>query len=110
MKRLTNTILVLIAGSAFAGCATVRSDHHVLKLDRPYDHVIANPYEWSLQQFSDGPISGPDVSDYARIVIAHGLKQALADLGSDGTQELFLRQDCPARVWEVLVFSPINRP
>ena len=106
--RLTSTILALAVGCALTGCATDRSNHHVLKLDRTYNEVITNPYEWALQQFSDGPISGPNVSDHAKLVLKRGLLQALADLGSDGTEELFLGQDCPARVWEVLVFTPIK--
>jgi hypothetical protein len=105
--RVTSTILIVAVGFALSGCATARPDHHVLKLDKTYDPVISNPYEWALQQFSDGPVSGPNISDYARLVLTNGLKRALADLGGDGTQELLLRQDCPARVWEVLVFRPV---
>ena len=101
-------IFALAVGYALAGCATDQPDYHVLKLDQTYNNLIVNPHEWALQQFSDGPVAGTNVSDYARIVLAHGLKQAVADLGSDGTQELLLREDCPARVWEVLVFSPIK--
>jgi len=106
--KVTSTALILAVGFTLSGCASDRSDHHVLKLDKTYDPVIRNPYEWALQQFSDGPISGPNVSDYARLVLTNGLKQALADIGGDGTQELLLRQDCPARVWEVLAFTPVK--
>jgi hypothetical protein len=108
IKMLTSTIFVLAAGFALPGCATSSLDHHVLKLDQPCEHVIGDPYLWALQQFSDGPISGPDVSDYARRVLQYGLKQAVADLGGDGSWELFLRRDCPARAWEVLVFAPVK--
>ena len=108
MKRLTSTILALTLGCTLAGCQANQPNHHVLKSGGTYNQTLANPYEWALQQFSDGPISGPDVSDYARIVLTGGLKQTFADLGADGTQELFLRQDCPARMWEVLVFTPVN--
>ena len=108
MMWLINSILALIVGCALTGCATGRVAHHILKGDGSYNHVITNPKEWALQQFSDGPISGPDVSDYAKLVLKRGLLQTLADLGADGTKELFLRQACPARVWEVLVFRPIK--
>jgi len=108
MKILTSTTLVLAVGFALLGCATDQADRHVLKLDRTSDHAITNPHEWALQQFSDGPISGPDVSDYARGVLKWGLLQALADLDLDGKQELFLRQDGMGRVWEVLVFTPVK--
>jgi len=87
-----SAIAVLIVAFALSGCATDRSghsDHHVLKCDRIYDRVISDPYEWALQQFADGPITVPHVRDYARLVLADGLQQAVADLGNDGTQELF---------------------
>lgn len=106
--KLIGTFLILAVSFALAGCAIHRSEHHVLKLDRTHEHIINNPYEWALQQFANGPISGSDVSDYARLVLTNGLKQALADLGGDETQELLLRQDCPARVWEVLTFTPVK--
>ena len=106
---MTSTTGILAVGLALAGCVTNPPDYHVLKLDRTYEQVISNPHEWALQQLADGPISGPKVSDYARIVLAHGLKQSQADLGSDGTHELLLRRDCAARVWEVLVFTPAKR-
>ena len=64
-------------GFALAGCATDQPDYHVLKLDQTYNRVIVNAHEWALEQFSDGPISGTNVSDYARIVLAHGLNQGL---------------------------------
>jgi hypothetical protein len=102
------TILTLAVCCALAGCATDQSDYHVLKLDQTYNRLIVNPHEWALQQFADGPISGPDVDDYARLVLTNGLKQALADLAGDGAQKLLLRQDCPARMWEVLVFTPVK--
>jgi hypothetical protein len=104
MNRAIRTILILAVGLALAGCATdQRCDYHVFKLDRIYDRTISNPYEWALAQLSDGPISDPDVSDYAHLVLARGLTQALGDLGGDGTQELFLRQG-----WAVLVFTPVQ--
>lgn len=99
-------ICVLAVGCALAGCATNQPDHHASKLDQTYNRVIVDAHKWALEQFSDGLISGTNVSDYARIVLAHGLKQARCDFGADGSQELFLREDCPARAWEVLVFKP----
>ena len=100
--RLINSILALIVGCALTGCATGRVDHHILKGDGSYNHVITNPKEWALQQFSDGPISGSDVSDYAKLILKRGLLQTLADLGADGTKELFsgrtVRPEC-GRCW-----------
>ena len=106
--KWTSTIVVVAVGLVLFGCATDRSDPHILKLDRAYNGVIANPHEWALQQFSDGPILGPDVSDYAKGVLKRGLLEALADLDSDGQQDLFLREDGFGRVWEVLVFFPVK--
>jgi hypothetical protein len=100
------TLCVLAVGCTLVGCATDQPNQHVLKLDQTYNRVIVNAHGWALEQFSGGPISGTNVSDYARIVLAHGLNQGRGDFGADGTQELFLREDCPARVWEVLVFKP----
>jgi len=107
--RQANTILIVAVSFLLTGCATARQDHHILKLDKTYEPVISNPYEWTLQQFADGPISGPKISDYALLVLKDGLKQAHADLDHDGIQELLIRQDCAARVWEVLVFKPARR-
>jgi hypothetical protein len=101
----------MIVAIALSGCATdqsAHSDHHVLKCDLIFDRVIGNPYEWALQQFADGPITGPHVSDYARCLLADGFQQAVADLGNNRTQELFLRQGSSGRVWEVLVFTPVG--
>jgi len=106
MNDVTSAILILTIGFALSGCSTGRPDHHVLKLDQTYNYVISNPHEWALQQFSNGLISEPSVSDCARFVLKYGLKESLVDLDADGTQELLLRQGCPARVWQVLVFAP----
>ncbi|MCJ8329973.1 MAG: hypothetical protein HRT89_13460 [Lentisphaeria bacterium] len=108
MNKSTLIILLIELGILLSGCATKRLDHHIVKLDLTYDHVINNPYEWALQQFSDGPISGPDVGDYARLVLAHGLKETHADLAGDARKELLLREKSSGRVWTVLVFTPVQ--
>jgi hypothetical protein len=108
MMRLTSSILILAIGITLIGCASNQPNYHVLTLDQQFDHIIKDPYDWTLQQFADGPIDGPHISEYAGIVLAHGLKQSLTDLTGDGTQELLLRDDCPARVHEVMVFLSVK--
>ncbi len=106
----SNTVLLLsIVLLALAGCSTSQQvDPHSLKLDFPYTKTIADPYEWALVQFADGPISGPDVSEYAKRVLEYGLCQAFSEPGTDGTRDLFVRQDCPGRCWQVLAFTPVE--
>jgi hypothetical protein len=104
----TRLICVLAAVFALVGYAADQPDPHVLKHDQTYDCIIVTPHEWALQQLSDGPISGTNVSDYARSVLADGLSEGQGDIGGDGSKELFLRSGCPARMWEVLVFTPVT--
>jgi hypothetical protein len=107
--RLSTVSLLALVILVLGGCSTSRQvDPHIVKLDLPYSETIADPYEWALIQFSDGPVSGPEVSDYARRVLEYGLCQAFSEAGPDGTRDLFIRQDCPARCWGVLVFTPVK--
>lgn len=103
--KAVGIILILAAGIALSGCATGRPNYHAFKLDQPFEQVIADPCDWTLQQFADGPISGAGVSEYARIVVEHGLQEASEDLNGDGVRELLLRSGLPGRVFDVLVFS-----
>lgn len=75
-----------------------------LECDSTWPHPIRDPYRWSLEQLADGPIEGPDVSAWARHVLAHPLERALADMDGDGVDELFIRQRPWGRVWGALVF------
>ena len=108
MMNCVRKILTMVVVCALAGCITDQPDYHVLKLDRTYNRLIVDPYEWALQQFADGPISGPDVDDYALRVLANGLEQARANLAGDGSQDLLLRSGGASRVWDVLVFTPVK--
>jgi len=108
--RAAPWVLILVA----AGCRSQPDPaslhpyyHHIYKCGLTYDRVIPDPRRWALEQFADGPIDGPEVDAYAKGVIKSGLKEARADLDGDGQDELFLRQDVPARVWGVLVFTPV---
>ena len=101
-------VLPLVA-VALAGCSTSQQvDPHILKLGLPYTKTIADPQEWALIQFSDGPISGPDVSDYAKGVLKDGLCQAFSEPQPDGTRDLYIRQDCHGRAWSVLALTPVK--
>jgi hypothetical protein len=44
---------------------------YLFKEGRSYAKKIADPYDWALMQFSDGPYSCSGVSDYAKIVLEH---------------------------------------
>jgi hypothetical protein len=95
--------------SALAGCSTSRQvDPHVVKVGLPYTETIVDPYEWALIQFADGPISGPDVSGYAKLVLRDGLCQAFSEPQPGGTRDLFVRPDCHGRAWSVLAFAPVE--
>ena len=108
MKPNTASLLSLVI-FVLAGCSTSRQVYpHILKLDLPYTKTIADPQEWALIQLSDGPISGPEVSDYAKLVLKDGLCQAFSEPGPDGTRDLFIQRDCHARAWGVLVFTPVK--
>jgi hypothetical protein len=101
------SLFVLI--SLLAGCSTSpQVDPHLVKLGLPHTETIADPYEWALIQFADGPISGPDAHAYAKLVLKNGLCQAFSEPRPDGTRDLFIRRDCPARCWQVLAFTPIK--
>jgi hypothetical protein len=101
-------VLPLVA-VALAGCSTSQQvDPHILKLGLPYTKTIADPQEWALIQLSDGPISGPDVSDYAKLVLRDGLCQAFSEPQPDETRDLYIRQDCHGRAWSVLAFTPVK--
>ncbi len=99
---------LLALAALICGCRTASPDYHVLKTDRTYTRVIKNPYEWTLQQLADGPISGTNVSEWAQITLQYGLSEAVSDLNRDGNMALFLMANCPARVWETLVFRPVR--
>lgn len=88
--------------------ARAPEDFHTYKTGRSYPGTIADPAAWALAQFANGPVSGPNVSDYAKIVIAHGLSYSLADLNGDGNQVLFLRYNDAARVRGVMAFLPVK--
>jgi hypothetical protein len=106
----SNTVaIVSVVLFVLAGCSTSREvNPHILKLDLPYTETIADPYEWALIQFADGPIAGPEVSGYAKLVLKDGLCQAFSEPGPDGTRDLFIRRDCHARLWGVLAFTPVK--
>ena len=107
--RSSAVLSVAVSISILVGCSTSRQVYpHILKLDLPYTKTIADPQEWSLSQFADGPISGPEVSDYAKLVLKDGLCQAFSEPGPDGTRDLFIRRDCHARCWQVLAFAPVK--
>jgi hypothetical protein len=108
MRQLAHIASILFVVCASSGCRTNQANYHILKLDKTYDRAIADPYEWALQQFADGPVSGSEVSDYACLVQSYGLRQAVVNLGADESRELLLRQDSPGRVWAVLVFMPVS--
>ena len=80
--------------------------HHIWKCDLPYERTIPDPRRWALIQFADGPIDGPEVSAYAKGVVAAGLEEAKIDLNADGRAELLLRQSAGGRNWVALVFTP----
>ena len=85
-----------------------RGDWHIVKCGLTWDATIADPRRWALEQFADGPIEGPDASEWARLVLQGGLVEERRDLDGDGAEELFLRQGVPARVWTFLVFAPVE--
>ncbi len=104
-------MLVLVAAWAVLGCADdppvaarPRTPGQALKADRPWPEPIADPHEWALEAFADGPIEGPDVSEWARMVAAWGLLEKACDLDGDGTDELLLARGVPARMRHWLVF------
>ncbi|HET6495227.1 MAG TPA: hypothetical protein VFH61_07695 [Thermoleophilia bacterium] len=100
---------LLVINSLLAGCSTSqRANPHILKLDLPYTATIADPQEWALIQFADGPITGPEISDYAKWVLKDGLCQASSEPQPDGTRNLFIRRDCSGRASAVLAFTPVE--
>jgi hypothetical protein len=102
---------ILLATALLAGCAAAQpacDDYHIYKCDGTYDKTISNPYYWTLCQFADGPVEGPDAHEYAKIVLEEGLKVSEADLDFDGIPELFVGSGAPARNWGVTVFTQVE--
>lgn len=85
-----------------------RGDWHIVKCGLTWDATIADPRCWALEQFADGPIEGPVVDEWGRIVVGDGLVEERRDLDGDGVCELFIRADVPQRFWTFLVFSPVE--
>lgn len=104
----TVNVMLLLVGCAIAGCSSTHPDYHVFKCGLTYNKVIDNPYEWTLMQFADGPVSGPEVGDYARGVIACGLEEAAADLNGDGIQDLLIRPGMAGGAWSALCFARVK--
>jgi hypothetical protein len=105
MRMFTWAILLFIVACALSGCTTTQLDPNVPKLDLAYGEVVHNPYKWTMLQLSDGPISGKNMTEYAKIIVAKGLLHSRVDLNADDKAELLVRRDGVGRVAEVLVFT-----